>query len=42
MIDLERERAGQVAWEATVINADGTEYTVPLSTAGEVLDVRPS
>ena len=42
VIDLERERAGQVAWEATVINADGTEYTVLLSTAGEVLDVRPS
>jgi hypothetical protein len=42
VVEMEREPAGHVAWEATVINADGTEYTVLLSTAGEVLDVHPS
>jgi hypothetical protein len=40
--DLEPEPAGQVAWEASVIAADGTEYTVLLSAAGDVLDVRRS
>jgi hypothetical protein len=40
--DLEPEPAGQVAWEASVIAADGTEYTVLLSGAGDVLDVRRS
>lgn len=40
--DLEPEPAGQVAWEASVIAADGTDYTVLLSAAGDVLDVRRS
>jgi hypothetical protein len=40
--DLEPEPAGQVAWEASVIAANGTEYTVLLSAAGDVLDVRRS
>ncbi len=42
VVELEREPAGQVAWEASVIAADGTEYTVLLSAAGDVLDVRQS
>ena len=42
VVELEREPAGQVAWEASLIAADGTEYTVLLSAAGEVLDVRQS
>lgn len=42
VIELERERAGLVAWEATVIATGGTEYTVLLSAAGEVLHVRRS
>jgi hypothetical protein len=40
--DLEPEPAGQVAWEASVIAANGTDYTVLLSAAGDVLDVRRS
>jgi peptidoglycan/xylan/chitin deacetylase (PgdA/CDA1 family) len=40
--DLEPEPAGQVAWEASVTAADGTEYTVLLSAAGDVLDIRRS
>ena len=40
--DLEPEPAGQVAWEASVIAADGTEYTVLLTAAGDVLHVRQS
>jgi uncharacterized membrane protein YkoI len=42
VVELEREPAGQVAWEASLIAADGTEYTVLLSAAGDVLDVRQS
>ena len=42
VVDLEPEPAGQVAWEASVIAAGGAEYTVLLSAAGEVLDVRQS
>jgi hypothetical protein len=37
VVELDRESAGLVAWEATVIAANGTEYTVLLSAAGEVL-----
>jgi hypothetical protein len=40
--DLEPEPAGQVAWEASVTAADGTEYTVLLSAAGDVLYIRRS
>jgi Ca2+-binding RTX toxin-like protein len=40
--DVIPEPAGQVAWEASVTAADGTEYTVLLSAAGDVLDVRRS
>lgn len=38
--ELERIRAGKVAWEASVIAADGMEYTVLLSTDAKVLDQR--
>jgi hypothetical protein len=37
--ELERERAGQVAWEATVEDTRRVEYTVYLSAAAEVLHV---
>jgi hypothetical protein len=40
--DLEPEPAGQVAWEASVVARNGTDYTVLLSAAGDVLDVRRS
>jgi hypothetical protein len=42
VVELEREPAGQVAWEASVDAADDTEHTVLLSAAGEVLHVRRS
>lgn len=38
--ELERVRAGSVAWEASVIAADGKEYTVLLSADAKVLDQR--
>ncbi len=38
--ELERVRAGSVAWEASVIAADGKEYTVLLSADAKVLDKR--
>lgn len=37
--ELDREAAGQVAWEVEVIAADGRERTVLLDAAGDVLDV---
>ena len=37
--ELDRETAGDVAWEAEVIAVDGREHTVLLNAAGEVLDV---
>jgi hypothetical protein len=38
--ELDRQAAGDVAWEAAVITADGREHTVLLDSAGEVLDTR--
>lgn len=38
--ELERVRAGQVAWEATVVDARGAEYNVLLAADGRVLDQR--
>lgn len=38
--ELDRETAGDVAWEADVTSADGREHTVLLDSAGEVLDTR--
>ena len=38
--ELERVRAGQVAWEATVVDARGAEYNVLLTADGTVLDQR--
>jgi hypothetical protein len=37
--DLDRETAGDVAWEAEVTAIDGREHTVLLDAAGKVLDV---
>jgi uncharacterized membrane protein YkoI len=39
--ELDRETAGDVAWEAEVIAGDGTEYSVLLDVSGAVLDSRP-
>lgn len=39
--ELDRETAGDVAWEAEVIAEDGTEYSVLLDVSGAVLDSRP-
>ena len=38
--DLERVRAGLVAWEASVTDARGREYTVALAADGDVIDLR--
>ena len=38
--ELERVRAGRVAWEADVRGVDGVEHTVLLGADGAVLDVR--
>lgn len=38
--DLDRESAGDVAWNAEVIDADGREHTVLLDIGGKVLDVQ--
>jgi hypothetical protein len=40
VVELERVRAGNVAWEASVLAASGEEYTVLLSAEGKVLDRR--
>jgi hypothetical protein len=39
--ELDRQAAGDVAWEAALITADGREHTVLLDSAGKVLDTRP-
>ena len=38
--ELEWQSAGDVAWEADVIAADGREHTVLLDARARVLDVR--
>lgn len=38
--ELERVRAGNVAWEATVVDAQGAEHNVLLAADGTVLDQR--
>ena len=38
--DLERVRAGQVAWEASVTDSRGREYTVALAADADVIDLR--
>lgn len=38
--ELERVRAGQVAWEAIVVDAQGAEFNVLLAAEGTVLDQR--
>lgn len=38
--ELERVRAGKVAWEATVVDAQGAEHNVLLAADGTVLDQR--
>ena len=38
--ELERVRAGRVAWEASVVDAEGVEHSVLLGADGAVLDLR--
>lgn len=38
--ELERVRAGRVAWEANVVDAQGVEHSVLLGADGTVLDLR--
>ena len=41
MVDeLEWQSAGDVAWEADVIAADGRDHTVQLDARARVLDIR--